>query len=203
MPSTIPHAMFEAHLEPLKGAVKNGDQLDFQAPLAAAVTFSPGAGRLVSLNSAGSFEMGLTDKWAMPMFLMGNGANGYDVAVPTTTAAGAFLTQPVIPGPNNVLGALVAGDCVEIAIAAFDSAKTYARNDFLTPKTAAGATSNESAANGGVIWNRNVADNAAAIPYTDPIVGQVSRGVLPADLNGNISRLAFWTRAIPVATRAW
>jgi len=25
-----------------------------------------------------------------------------------------------------------------------------------------------------------------------------SRGVLPADLNGNISRLAFWTRAIPV-----
>ncbi len=200
MPSTILTAMFEAHIEPLKGSVKNGDQLDFQAPLDAAVTFSPGAGRLVSLNANGKFEMGLTDKWAMPMFLMGNGANGYDVSVPTTTAAGAFVTQPVIPGSTKVVGALVAGDCVEIAVAAYDTAKTYGRNDFLTSKLL-NSSRNTDATNGGLIWNRNVADNAAAIPYTDPIVGQVSRGVLTPDLNGNISRLAFWTRAIPVASR--
>lgn len=200
MPSTIPTAMFEAHIEPLKGHVKDGDQVDFQAPLAAAVTFSPGAGRLCSLNSSGEFEMGLTDKWAMPMYLMGNGANGYDVAVPTVTVGGAFLTQPVIPNSTKTLTALVAGACVEIATAAYDTGKTYGRNDFLTSKLL-NSTRNTDATNGGLIWNRNVADNAAAIPYTDPIVGQVSRGLMPVDLNGNITRLAFWTRAIPVGAR--
>ena len=203
MPQTIPTAMFEAHIEPLKGSVKNGDQLDFQAPLSADVTFSPGAGRLVSLNADGEFEMGLTDRWAMPMFLMGNGANGYDVSVPRTTTAGAFMTMPVIPGRDNVLGALVGGDCVEIATAAFKTGPTYAPNDFLTPAAKGGADSNTSSTNGGMITKRNLADSADAIPYTDPIVGQVSQGLLPLDLNGNIQRLAFWTRAIPVASRAW
>ena len=203
MPQTIPYAMFEAHIEPLKGSVKNGDQLDFQAPLAPAVNFDPGPGWLVSLNASGQFEMGLVDRWAMPMFLDGNGARGYDVSVPTVTVGGAFLTQPVIPNATKMLGAIVGGDCVEIAITAYDTAKTYNRNDFLSPKAKGGSPSNTSAANGGIIWNRNTADDAAAVPYTDPIVGQVSQGVLPADLNGNISRLAFWTRAIPVASRAW
>lgn len=200
MPSTIPTAMFEAHLEPLKGNVKNGYQVDFQAPVAPAVTFALTAGRLVSLNALKQFEASLTDRWAMPMFVMGNGQNGYDVSIPTMTIGGAFLGQSVIPGPDNVIGALVGGACVEIATAAYDTAKTYAPNDFLGPK--ANANRNTDATVGGLISNRNIGDSAAVVPYTDPIVGQVSRGVLPADMNGNISRLAFWTMHIPVATRA-
>lgn len=149
--------------------------------------------------NAVEFEMGANTKM-MPLFLWPSYTD-YDVSnpgVPAGVVLGGTTTNK--PGwvpimPVGVLVALVAKGPYELETTEFDTAQTYAANDYLRAVTSntnvnAGKLTNQDAS-GGV----GFATSAKCTVYTDSVVGRVSRGVYT---NGNgVTVLSFWPESIP------
>jgi len=186
---TLPRQMTTHTLEAIKGW-PSPHAVDFAAKLSANVTFSPVyAGRVVHLNAAGEFEMGLPDvsrAGHMAIFLFQN-SDDPDVANAggdPTTDAGVWV--PV--SPTGVMMGLPAKGAYELASTEFVPEAivgTYEPGDCLTA-----VNDNATAATGGVIYK--------GIAYDVPICGTVSRGV-STNSHGR-SELAFWPVWLPKYT---
>jgi len=140
------------------------------------------AGRTVHLNSSGNYEFGVTNR-SMAMWLFQNSDdpdvenNGGDPA----TDVGCW--QAI--APTGQLTALVAAGAYELATTEFNAALGYFPNETLT------------AATGTTLATAGVLTNAAAVPYTNPVCGVVSRG---KQLNAHgMYELWFWPVYLPVA----
>lgn len=160
--------------------------LDCAAKFAAAITFAPVGGRVVHLNDAGEFEMGIrsTD---MAIFLL-NGEADKDVSNPGRSISGRFLHQPI--GPTGVGSGLVATGGYELESSEFDTARDYVPGDLLTA-----AADNEDADVGGVLTNAGSGAGGIVEQYVDPVCGVVS-GV-PFLNEHEVNMLPFWPVFLP------
>ena len=174
-----PSLMYEHGLDIAKGWFQPA-ALDFSAPLSANVTFVVPRGRVVHVNDAGEFEMGV-DLTQMAIFLL-NGSEDFDVSNPGTTPAGNFMHQAIRPSGN--MSGLVATGGYEIESTEFDDTQTYEANDCI------GALANNTTlATGGVLTNQGIT------AYGDAVCGVVSRGRF-VNAHG-IPVLAFWPVYLP------
>jgi len=194
MPGASPSLQFEHCLSHPKGWFEPS-ALDFSAKLAAAVTLQAFGGRVVHVNASGEFEMGIAGA-QMPIFLL-QADTDFDVSNPSTTAAGAFMQQPISPAGN--MSGLVATGGYELESTEFDSAPNlaYAPNQLLTA-----LASNTVQATGGVLCNdRDGAGGSTGVvrQYTDPACGCVSRGQFQNE--HSVSVLAFWPVYLPAAAQ--
>ncbi len=136
------------------------------------------AGTVVRLNSAGKYELGVGKRLVMPLFLFHNSDDpdvkneGGDPA----TEKGVFIAI----SPTGQAMSLVAIGAYELVSTRFVSA-SYPPNTHLT--------STDSGGNAGKL--------VAGEPYTDTIVGVVSRGVV--DNGYGFEALAFWPYYLPSA----
>jgi hypothetical protein len=162
--------------------------LDFSAKLSANVEFAPPGGRVVHLNSAGEFEMGI-GAHDMAIFLF-SGEAELDVSNPGTTATGRFLHQAVAPAGN--MAGLVATGGYELESSEFDDEQDYAPNDLLTA-----TVDNADIDVGGVLTNAGSGGGGDVEQFVDPVCGVVSRGVFTNE--HNVSMLAFWSVFLPGA----
>ncbi len=176
-----PSLMFEHGNSILKGWFQPA-ALDIDAKLSANVVFDVPRGRTVHLNSAGEFEMGVTNR-TMAIFLH-NASDDADVSNPGTTPKGNFMHQPI--GPTGKMSGVVATGAYEIETTEFDDTQSYAPNDTLTA-----GSSNSTLSTGGVLTK------VAAVPYTNPVCGVVSRGRYVNSYGQAV--LAFWPVYLPVA----
>lgn len=165
--------------------------VDFAAKLSANVTIDPVfAGRVVHLNAAGEYEMGLPNtvgKGHMAIFLFQN-SDDPDVANPggdPATEAGVWVAV----APTGKIMGLVAAGAYELESTEFESEAslgvTYAPGDCLTA-----TPSNTVAATGGRITR-----TTNGLAYGAPVCGVVSRGVF-TNSHGK-SALAFWPVWLP------
>lgn len=172
--------MYTHGLEPLRGYFDmKGAGLIAIGKMSANVTIDPVyAGRCVHKNSAGEFEMGAAGA-QMPMFLWQN-TDSYDVFREHINA-----TDQSLEGVGGeFMTAFVASGGFELETTEFDTAQTYAINDYLR-----GQTSNTVAATGGVLTNQGIT------LYTNTVCGMVSG---PEALNANrVSVLPFYTVFLP------
>lgn len=205
---SYPGQMFDHVLTPLKGW-PSPVALDFDATLSSNVNIggvgtAPSSGQCVHYTANG-FEMGANIK-KMPMFLWSSG-DGFDVAnqgVPAGVSLGGNATYPpawVPVRPTGKLVALVATGSYELETTEFDTAQTYAPNDWLR------AVTSNSDADAGKLTNQNASGGqgfgtTAACVHSDPsvaawdsVVGVVSRGAY-TNANGR-SVLAFWPVYMP------
>lgn len=187
-----PSQMCEHYLDPKKGWF-HAHALDFAAKLSPNVTLEAYWGRVVHVNAAGEFEMGISGT-KMPMFLW-RSSNGADVSNPGTTAGGLFVHQAILP--RGDMNALVATGGYELESTEFDTAPNtaYAPNQMLTA-----LASNTVQATGGVISNDRAGaggSSGAVRQYTDPVCGVVSRGKRTNE--HSVPVLAFWTYFLPAA----
>jgi len=184
---TAPSQMFEHFLDPLKGWW-DWACLNFVAKQSADVEFDIPAGRVVHLNSSGEFVTGQSGV-TMPMFLF-TGSAAFDVNVPSgTTAAGTFVSQPILP--SGEMMALVATGGYELSSTEYDTTKTYAVNDLLTAHPA-----DDDSAVGGVLTNVKVGGGGSTT-YIDPICGVVSK--IGQRNEYNVRVLHFWTVYLPAS----
>jgi hypothetical protein len=158
--------MFDHELNPLKGW-PSPYALDFEAEYADGVSGAQ-AGMVVSLDSNGKFERGLTQTGAMPIFLFQNQSD-FDVRSDRGNIAG------------GVASGLVAVGAYELQSTEF-VAGSYSPNDPLTVVNAAG--DNQGKLTSGTL-------------YTDDIVGIVSRGQSESEHDATIGFLAFWPVYLP------
>lgn len=186
----VPRQMTAHTLEAPKGW-PSPHAVDFRAKMSANVTIDPVfAGRVVHLNSAGEFEMGLPDVIGaghMPIFLFPNDDDpdvqneGDDPA----TVAGAWVA---IAPVGNIMG-LVAKGAYELESTEFQSeaslGATYAPGDCLTA-----TADNANAVTGGRITRAT-----GGLAYAEPLCGVVSRGVF-SNSHGR-DALAFWPVWLP------
>ena len=187
-----PSQMFEHTLRPLKGWFQMA-ALDKAAKLAAAVTLTAYAGRVVHLNAAGEFEMGVSGR-QVPIYLF-QGSNLFAVSNPGTTAAGGFMHQAI--SPIGVLSGLVGIAGYELESTEFETVPNaaYAPNQLLTA-----GTSNTVQATGGVLSNdRAGAGGSSGLvrQYTDAACGVVSDG--QSTNEHGVSVLKFWSLYLPAA----
>lgn len=187
-----PSQMFEHTLRPLKGWFQMA-ALDKAAKLAAAVTITVYAGRVVHLNASGEFETGVTGR-TVPIYVF-QGSNLFAVSNPGTTASGGFMHQPI--APTGVLSGLVGIAGYELETTEFDTnpAVAYAPNQLLTA-----ARANTTQATGGVLSNdRNGAGGSAGAvrQYVDAACGVVSDG--RSTNEHGVSVLKFWSLYLPAA----
>lgn len=182
--------IFEHTLDPIMGFdISPGHALLYTAKLSENVTILPYEGRVVHLNSAGEFEMGAAggvmpmfiQKWSMPL--------GHQSTL-----------SPYWQGFGNYpFSAMVATGGFEIATTEYDSAKTYAVNDYL-----AALASNTVQATGGLLTNKDIDGTTALTPpwksggTTRTVVGQVSR--VPQQLRNKNTVICLWTLNFPGAT---
>ena len=165
--------------------------LDYTAKLSSDVTVTTVyAGRCVHLNATGEFELGCTGS-QMPIFILQN-SDDNDVS-----NTGGTTWYPI--GPTGVITGLVAKGSYELETTEFDTARTYAPNDFLRCKS-----SSNSSADGGLLTNNSVVtlENSSALSgSTNPtaVVGVVSRGVRKRQSDRN-NVLAFWPTYKPGKT---
>jgi hypothetical protein len=152
--------MFDHTLDAIKGWFHMA-ALDYTAKISANVTVSTYAGRCVHLNASGEFELGALGS-QMPIFLLQNGSDN-DVI-----NSGGTTWYPI--GPTG-----------------FDSAMTYAPNDYLRCKS-----SSNSSTDGGLLTNDAPVAAEAGSGNPTNIVGVVSRGVRKRQSDRN-NVLAFWT----------
>ena len=176
-----PSLMFEHGIDVAKGWFEPS-ALDFATTLSADVTFDVPAGRIMHVNAAGEFATGVEDR-SMGITLI-QGSDAFDVANPGTTPSGNFMHQPI--APTGVMSGLVHAGAYEIENTEFDGGQVYAPNEQLTAVTA-----NTTLATGGVLTNQS------AVPYTNPVVGVVSRGEFTN--SHGIPVLAYWPVYLPVA----
>lgn len=182
-----PSQMYAHSLDRLKGWF-NEAPLDFQATLAATVTFSLPAGRVVHLNAGGEFITGL-DETGIGIFLL-RGVNNYDVSNPPTDVNGVWSQQPIIPA--GILAGLVATGGYELSSTEFDATRTYTPGDLLTAVAA-----DTNAATGGVLTNAGSGTSGEVRQYVDPVCGVVSRGAHAISMESQIQALDFWTAWLP------
>jgi hypothetical protein len=173
--------MFEHGLDVKKGWFDMAS-LDYDAKLASAVTFDVPRGRVVHVDSDGSFRPGAHNT-GVAIFLL-NGSADADVSNPGTTAAGNFMHRAI--APSGKMSGLVATGGYEISTTEFDSAQEYTPGDLLTA-----TASNTDAETGGVVTNESV------VQYVNPVVGVVSSG--KAKNHNGIQALSFWSVWLPGA----
>ncbi|MDD5658172.1 MAG: hypothetical protein PHF00_13055, partial [Elusimicrobia bacterium] len=163
---TAPRQMTAHTLEGIKGW-PSPHAVDFAAKLSANVTIDPVfAGRVVHLNSAGEYEMGLPNvalACHMPLFLFQN-SDDPDVSNPggnPATEAGVWVAI----SPTGKIMALAAAGAYELASTEFEpeaTAGVYVPGDGLTA-----TNSNSNATTGGRITKGTA--------YSVPLCGVVSR----------------------------
>lgn len=190
MPGTAPSLMFEHALSHPKGWFEPS-ALDFVAKLSSNVSLLAYGGRVVHVNSAGEFEMGIAGT-AMAIFLL-QADTDFDVSNPGVTGAGNFMHQAIAPAGN--MSGLVATGGYELESTEFDTspAVAYAPNQLLTA-----LANNSVQATGGVLSNdRNGANGSAGAvrQYVDPVCGVVSRGQFKNEHSVDV--LAFWPVYLP------
>jgi len=169
--------MFDHTLDAIKGWFHMA-ALDFTAKLSSNVTVDVVyAGRCVHLNSSGEFELGCTGS-QMPIFLLQN-SDDNDVA-----NSGGTRWYPI--GPAGNITGLVAKGAYELETTEFDSALTYAPNEYLRCKS-----SSNSSTDGGLLTNASVSVLEDGGSNPTAIVGVVSRGVRKRQSDRN-NVLAFW-----------
>ena len=177
-----PRQMFDHTLDAIKGWFHMA-ALDYTAKLSSDVTVTTVyAGRCVHLNATGEFELGCQGS-QMPIFILQN-SDDNDVS-----NTGGTTWYPI--GPTGVITGLVAKGSYELETTEFDTARTYAPNDFLRCKS-----SSNSSADGGLLTNNGVVtlENSSSLSSsTNPtaVVGVVSRGVRKRQSDRN-NVLAFW-----------
>jgi hypothetical protein len=169
----------------------NPAAVDFAAKLSANVTIDPVfAGRVVHLNAAVEYEMGLPDVVGaghMPIFLFQN-SDDPDVSNDggdASTEAGVWVAV----APTGKIMGLVACGAYELESTEFESeaslGTTYAPGDCLTA-----TADNANATTGGRITR---CTNGLA--YGEPVCGVVSRGVY-TNSHGK-DAIAFWPTWLP------
>jgi hypothetical protein len=169
--------MFDHTLDAIKGWFHMA-ALDFTAKLSSNVTVDVVyAGRCVHLNSSGEFELGCTGS-QMPIFLLQN-SDDNDVS-----NSGGTRWYPI--GPAGNITGLVAKGAYELETTEFDSANTYAPNEYLRCKS-----SSNSSTDGGLLTNASVSVLEDGGSNPTAIVGVVSRGVRKRQSDRN-NVLAFW-----------
>lgn len=187
-----PSQMFEHTLRPMKGWFQMA-ALDKAAKLAAAVTITAYAGRVVHLNASGEFEMGVSGR-SVPIYLF-QGSNLFAVSNPGTTASGGFMHQAI--SPIGVLSGLVGIAGYELESTEFEVTPNvaYAPNQLLTA-----AASNTVQATGGVLSNdRAGAGGSSGLvrQYVDAACGVVSDGKQTNE--HGVPVLKFWSLYLPAA----
>lgn len=192
MPGIAPSLMFEHALSHPKGWFEPS-ALDFVAKLSPNVTIQAFGGRVVHVNAAGEFEMGVSGT-KMAIFLL-QADTDYDVSNPGRTGAGNFMHQAI--SPTGAQSGLVATGGYELESTEFDTApaSAYAPNHLLTA-----LASNTVQATGGVLSNdRAGAGGSSGLvrQYTDAVCGCVSRGQFKNEHNTDV--LAFWPVYLPAA----
>jgi hypothetical protein len=115
----------------------------------------------------------------MPIFLLQNGDDN-DVI-----NSGGTTWYPI--GPTGTITGLVGSGSYELETTEFDSARTYAPNDYLRCKS-----SSNSSTDGGLLTNDATVAAEAGSGNPTNIVGVVSRGVRKRQSDRN-NVLAFWT----------
>ncbi len=141
------------------------------------------AGRCVHLSDAGRYKFGC-DGRAMPLFIFQN-SDDPDVANDGGDAT-ADTGVWVAVAPTGVIMALVAVGAYELETTEFDSAQTYKPNDTLAAPT------------GTTLATCGVLTNQSATPYTNAVVGVVSRGKYTNSFGFSV--LAFWPVYCPLAS---
>ena len=184
----VPRQMTAHTLEAPKGW-PSPHAVDFAAKISDNVTIDPVfAGRVVHLNSAGEFEMGLPNVVGachMPIFLFQN-SDDPDVSNPggdPATEAGVWVAVT----PTGKIMGLVAAGAYELESTEFEpeaTAGTYVPGDPLTA-----TPDNTDATTGGRITRNGVT------AYGRPLCGVVSRGVFKNSHGQNA--LAFWPVWLP------
>jgi len=163
--------------------------VDFAAKLSANVTVDPVfAGRCVHVNDAGEYELGVptaapaAGKIYMPVWLFQNSddpdvSNDGGITGSESDEPGGWMAV----APTGVIMGLVGAGSYELETTEFEPesslGSSYAPNDSLTAINA-----NTNAVTGGRMTK--------GIPYTDPIVGIVSRAVFVNSHRKN--SLGFW-----------
>lgn len=185
----VPRQMTAHTLEAPKGW-PSPHAVDFTGKISTNVTIDPVfAGRVVHLNSAGEFEMGLPDVIGaghMPIFLFQN-SDDPDVSNPgddPATVAGAWVA---IAPVGNIMG-LVAAGAYELESTEFEpnaTAGTYAPGDCLTA-----TADNANAVTGGRITRAT-----SGLAYAEPLCGVVSRGEFTN--SHGFQSVAFWPVWLP------
>lgn len=177
-----PRTMFDHVLNGLRGWPSQS-AVTFEAELSSEVTIDPlPAGRCVHLNAGGKYETGCpagVGKIFMPIFIF-QYSDDYDVANDggiENPGGWMSFNRPRIMG-------LVASGAYELETTEYDKQVTYEPNDALKS-----AQANTTAATGGVL--------SKGTPYTDPIVGIVSRGVKTLEQSNYVQALAFWPFVLP------
>lgn len=209
---------FDNALNPLKGWPKE-HPLDITGTLTSDVNINstgvpPKSGMCVHVadlisktpgpNGVG-FEMGASTN-KMPLFLIPTYTD-FDVAnrgVPDgVVLGGTTANKPAwVPiEPTGVLVALVAKGELELETTEFDTAQTYAANDFLRAVTSntdanAGKLTNQDASGGvGFATSSKCVWGNPAATHWESVVGRVSRGKY-TNAHG-ITALAFWPESLP------
>ena len=173
----VPSQMFDHTLDAIKGWFHMA-ALDYTSKLSSNVTVDVYAGRCVHLNSDGEFELGALGS-DMPIFLLQNGSDN-DVS-----NDGGTRWYPI--GPTGAITGLVGAGSYELETTEFDSALTYAPNEYLRCKS-----SSNSSTDGGLLTNASTVAAEAGAGNPTNIVGVVSRGVRKRQSDRN-NVLAFWT----------
>lgn len=188
-----PRQMTAHVLEALKGW-PNQAAVDFTSKLSPNVTIETVfAGRCVHLNSAGLFEMGVptaapnAKKIYMPMWLF---ATSDDPDIKNDGGiTGSEADEPngwIAVAPTGEMTGLVAAGAYELQTTEFEPESSlgsaYAPNDALTA-----TNSNSNAVTGGRMTK--------GTPYTNPIVGIVSRAVKKNHYRRDV--LSFWPYVLP------
>lgn len=190
MPGTAPSLAFEHCLSHPKGWFEPS-ALDFSAKLSPNVTIQAFGGRVVHVNAAGEFEMGISGT-AMAIFLL-QADTDFDVSNPGTTPAGNFMHQAIAPAGN--MSGLVATGGYELESTEFDTTPdtAYAPNQLLTA-----LANNTTQATGGVLSNDRAGaggSSGAVRQYQEAACGVVSRGQFKNE--HNVEVLAFWPIYLP------
>lgn len=180
-------SMTEHTLEVLHGYKTDTDAVTyttaFDATALSSVTGNVAfAGRCVSLNPSGNFVFGVGNR-SMGMWLL---MSTDDPDVSNDGGNPATDANAWIPlAPTGQVTAVVAAGAFELGTTEFNSSLTYAPNDTLT------------AATGTTLSTCGVMTKASAVPYTNPVCGVVSRGVV-TNSHGR-QELHFWPVYLPVA----
>lgn len=193
MPGTAPSLQFEHGLNAVKGWFEMA-ALDYDAPVAPAVTIILYSGRVLSLNANGEFETGISGR-KMAIFAWPSDTD-FDVSNPGTTPSGLFMHRAI--APTGKMSGLVAKGGYQLETTEFDKTPTaaYAPNQLLTAITA-----NTTQATGGVISNDRAGaggSTGAVRQYVDAACGLTTGQHHYVNEHG-VEVLSFWPLYLPAA----
>lgn len=186
--------MYETFCENVKGG--DSGQLVKMRPIGASYLTSAVSGRVVSLDTDGTFRLGLANNRSMPLFLF-KGVDQPSVYAPATSGGNTYWVGNATFADSTMGIAFVATGGFEIQTTEFDTSRTYGCNTLLTVNKTTGVVTDEN-----------------ATVYTNIIVGVCSvhvnnqnnqdafvSGQPPRGRNANNREtLTFWSTFIPAAT---